>query len=236
MAAFLAMAGVKALGGLIGGITARSRRKQAESRMNMLNQELSRLEASRQKIIDPTAGVSDLSSLINNPFANLQVATGAAEMQAQQADLSLAQTLDTLRATGSGAGGATALAQAALRSKQGVAASIESQEAQNARLRARGEQRAQMMQLQEGSRVQGLKVKGQEFMFNAREDREIAKLNRTAGLLDQARGREQALRARQDSAFGQAVGALGGAVAYGLGGDDFREALNASVTGGTSET
>ena len=235
MAAFLAMAGVKALGGLIGGITARSRRKQAESRMNMLNQELNRLEASRQKIIYPTAGVSDLSSLINNPFANLQVATGAAEMQAQQADLSLAQTLDTLRATGSGAGGATALAQAALRSKQGVAASIESQEAQNARLRAQGEQRAQMMQLQEGSRVQGLKVKGQEFMFNAREDREIAKLNRTAGLLDQARGREQALRARQDSAFGQAVGALGGAVAYGLGGDDFREALNASVTGGTSE-
>ena len=235
MAAFLAMAGVKALGGLIGGITARSRRKQAESRMNMLNQELSRLEASRQKIIDPTAGVSDLSSLINNPFANLQVATGAAEMQAQQADLSLAQTLDTLRATGSGAGGATALAQAALRSKQGVAASIESQEAQNARLRAQGEQRAQMMQLQEGGRVQGLKVKGQEFMFNAREDREIAKLNRTAGLLDQARGREQALRSRQDSAFGQAVGALGGAVAYGLGGDDFREALNASVTGGTSE-
>ena len=235
MAAFLAMAGVKALGGLIGGITARSRRKQAESRMNMLNQELNRLEASRQKIIDPTAGVSDLSSLINNPFANLQVATGAAEMQAQQADLSLAQTLDTLRATGSGAGGATALAQAALRSKQGVAASIESQEAQNARLRAQGEQRAQMMQLQEGSRVQGLKVKGQEFMFNAREDREIAKLNRTAGLLDQARGREQALRAKQDSAFGQAVGALGGAVAYGLGGDDFREALNASVTGGTSE-
>jgi len=235
MAAFLAMAGVKALGGLIGGITARSRRKEAESRMNILNQELTRLEASRQKIIDPTAGVSDLSSLINNPFANLQVATGAAEMQAQQADLSLAQTLDTLRATGSGAGGATALAQAALRSKQGVAASIESQEAQNARLRAQGEQRAQMMQLQEGSRVQGLKVRGQEFMFNAREDREIAKLNRTAGLLDQARAREQALRAKQDSAFGQAVGALGGVVAYGLGGDDFREALNASVTGGTSE-
>ena len=62
MAAFLAMAGVKALGGLIGGITARSRRKRAESRMNMLNQELNRLEASRQKIIDPTAGVSDLSN------------------------------------------------------------------------------------------------------------------------------------------------------------------------------
>ena len=234
MAAFLAMAGVKALGGLIGGITARSRRKRAESRMNMLNQELSRLEASRQKIIDPTAGVSDLSSLINNPFANLQVATGAAEMQAQQADLSLAQTLDTLRATGSGAGGATALAQAALRGKQDVAANIEKQEAQNARLRAQGEQRSQLMRLQEGSRVQGLKVRGQEFMFNVREDREIAKLNRTAGLLDQARGREQALRAKQDSAFGQAVGALGGAVAYGLGGDKLRDALNESAVNGVS--
>ena len=90
------------------------------------------------------------------------------------------------------------------------------------------------MQLQEGSRVQGLKVKGQEFMFNAREDREIAKLNRTAGLLDQARGREQALRAQQDSAFGQAVGALGGAVAYGLGGDKLKEALDASAVNGVS--
>ena len=236
MAAFLAMAGVKALGGLIGGITARSRRKQAESRMNILNQELTRLEASRQKIIDPTAGVSDLSSLINNPFTNLQVATGAAEMEAQKADLSLAQTLDTLRATGSAAGGATALAQAALRSTQGVAASIQKQEAQNARLRAQGEQRAQAMRLQEGGRVQALKVRGQEFMFNVREDREIAKLNRTAGLLDQARAREQALRSKQDSAFGQAVGALGGAVAYGLGGDEFKEALDKSALNGMSET
>ena len=60
-------------------------------------------------------------------------------MQIEQADISLANTLDTLRATGAGAGGATALAQAALQSKKGVSASIEQQEVQNEKLRAQGE-------------------------------------------------------------------------------------------------
>ncbi len=80
---------------------------------------------------------------LTNPFANLTVADQAAQMQAQQTDLALASTLDTLRATGSGAGGATALAQAALQSKQGVAASIAQQEARNEQLRAQGEARLQ---------------------------------------------------------------------------------------------
>ena len=57
----------------------------------------------------------------------------------EQADIALANTLDTLRATGASAGGATALAQAALQSKKGIAASIESQEVQNEKLRAQGE-------------------------------------------------------------------------------------------------
>jgi hypothetical protein len=53
--------------------------------------------------------------MITNPYENLGVATQAAEFQAEQADIALANTLDTLLATGAGAGGATALAQAALR-------------------------------------------------------------------------------------------------------------------------
>ena len=61
-------------------------------------------------------------------------------MQIEQADISLANTLDTLRSTGASAGGATALAQAALQSKKGVSANIEQQEANNERLRAQGEQ------------------------------------------------------------------------------------------------
>ena len=45
-------------------------------------------------------------------------ATKAAEIQIEESDIALANTLDTLRATGASAGGATALAQAALRSKR----------------------------------------------------------------------------------------------------------------------
>ena len=86
---------------------------------------------------------SDTSGNLKNRYANIGVATQAAEMQIEEADISLANTLDTMRATGASAGGATALAQAALRSKKGVAASIEQQEAQNEKLRAQGEQRLQ---------------------------------------------------------------------------------------------
>jgi cytoskeletal protein RodZ len=80
------------------------------------------LKANRQAIIDPSTALEDLSGTFSNPYANLGVATKAAEMQMEQTDAALANTLDTLRATGSGAGGATALAQAALQSKNAVAA------------------------------------------------------------------------------------------------------------------
>ena len=63
----------------------------------------------------------------------------------EESDIALANTLDTLRATGSSAGGATALAQAALKSKKGVSASIEAQEAQNEKLKAQGEQQMEQI-------------------------------------------------------------------------------------------
>lgn len=215
---FLIGAGTQMIGGLIGGFSAKKRARAARRQAAEYAKQLKTLEESRQQIIDPSKQVQDLSSLVTNPFANLQVATGAAEMQAQQADLSLAQTLDTLRATGSAAGGATALAQAALRSKQGVAASIEKQEALNTRLRAQGEQRSQMMQLQEGSRVQASKMRGQEFMFRAREKREQQQLDRTAALQQQFQSQAASFGQAADQSFGQAIGALGGAVVGGLAG------------------
>lgn len=107
---------------------------------------------------------------LTNPYANLGVATQAAEMKIEQTDIALANTLDTIRATGGGAGGATALAQAALQSKKGVAASIESQEAQNEQLRAQGEVGLQ----------------------NMRETRETAKLDRYSALSDQATAQARA--------------------------------------------
>ena len=109
--------------------------------------------ANRQDIINPYENVTDLSNMISNPFSNLQVATKAAEIKIEEADISLANTLDTLRATGAGASGATALAQAALRGKQGVAATID--------------------------------VLGKTFMFQAREQRDVADISRSAAMVQQ---------------------------------------------------
>ena len=138
-----------------------------------------------QDIINPYEGVTDLSGMVTNPFANLQVATGAAEFQAEQADISLANTLDTLRATGAGAGGATALAQAALQSKRGIANTIQQQEAQNAMARAQGEQAAQAQRIAQKQRVEQADILGKTFQFQAQESRDIAKLSRNAAMVQQ---------------------------------------------------
>ena len=82
---------------------------------------------------------SYMSKPIYNPYKNMSVATKAAQMKVEETDKALANTLDTLRATGASAGGATALAQAALQSKLGIAADIEKQEVDNQQLEAKGE-------------------------------------------------------------------------------------------------
>jgi|TARA_X000001316_G_scaffold11661_1_gene4499 chromosome segregation ATPase len=212
MAAFLAMAGAQTVGGLVQGFAARKRAKDAERRAAAFSSELAQLEASRQDIIDPSAAIQDRTAQIQNQFGNLQVATQAAEFQAEEADIALASTLDTLRATGTGAGGATALAQAALRSKRGISATIEQQEARNVELRARGAQMAQTARLQEGGRVDRARMRGQEFMFGARELRETAKMDRVANLADQQAAIGRAERQAAAQGFGMAAGALGGVV------------------------
>lgn len=161
---------------VLAGSQARKQKKQEENYANQLRE----LESNRQEIIDPSDAVKDMSSQIQNPYANLQVATQAAEMQATQADISLANTLDQLRATGAGAGGATALARAAAQSKREVSASIESQEAANARLRATGEQQRQQMVLGEQARVQAAQMAGAQYAFGAQEQREMMQLDRLA--------------------------------------------------------
>ena len=138
---------------------------KARNKQNEYLADIKEAEKNRQRLVNPYA-------TLTNPFQNLQVATKAAEMQAEQTDLALASTLDAIRKTG--AGGATALAQAALKSKQGVAASIEKQEAQNQKLQAQG-------QLQ----VDLYRAKGEADVMGMQEEREEAKLDRLQGLADQ---------------------------------------------------
>ncbi len=215
-------AGVVAGGALIGGLISSSaarkeaRRKEAQARR--LNAKLENLEENRQEIINPFAGIENLTGMLSNPFANLGVATQAAEMKIEQADISLANTLDTLMQTGSGAGGATALAQAALQSKKEVAASIEQQEVQNEKLRAQGEESLEQRQIAEKGRIEGLKMseaqrvqqaraQGEQFMFNQRESREMQQINRTAAQLDNARA--SVAQAQRDGTAA-ITGAIGG--------------------------
>ena len=196
---------------LIGAFGASKQRSQARAQMRTAEQKLASLEANRQEIINPYEGIKDLSSMITNPFANLQVATKAAEMQAQQSDISLASTLDTLRAGGVGSSGATALAQAALQSKQGIAASIEQQEARNAELRAKGEQQMQQIKMQEAARLQQADVAGKGFVFSATENRQMQQINRAQAQLENAQAAATAASNARSSALGGLFGSVAGA-------------------------
>ena len=190
-------------GGLFGRSAARKRERAAARERARLQGKLNSLEANRQEIINP---FQDMSAMISNPFANLSVATGAAEIKIEEADISLANTLDTLRATGASAGGATALANAALRSKKGVAASIEMQEKQNEDKRAAGEKQKQDALMQEGQRVQ----QGEAWEFGQRESREMQQLDRTASLLGASKQAEAQAQMDGTQAMTGMLGTLGG--------------------------
>ena len=196
-------------GGIFGSNAAKKRARAAARERRRLNNKLNSLEKNRQAIINPYEGVTDLSSMVSNPFANLSVATGAAEMKIEEADISLANTLDTIRQTGGSAGGATALAQAALQSKKGVAASIEAQEKTNEDKRAAGEANLQQQKMAEAQRLQQADVAGEQFMFSTREGREVAQLDRTAAQLGMAKQAEAQANKDQASAIGGMFNSLG---------------------------
>lgn len=151
---------------------AKKQKQKARDQKLIYEDQLEELKNNRQDIVNPYAGIT-------NEFANLGVATKAAEFQAEEADIALANTLDALAATGAGAGGATALAQAALQSKRDISKTLQIQETQNQKLAAEG-----------ATNVARLQAKGEEFVFNARENREQQELDRAAGLLDEQRQRE----------------------------------------------
>ena len=166
--------------GIFGGGAARRAKRKAAREAKRLKAKLNFLENNRQEIKNPfrditsVAGMAtDRSTQMSNAYNNLSVATQAAEMQIEQADISLANTLDTLRATGSGAGGATALAQAALQSKKEVSANIEQQEAQNQKLRVQGKQTLQRQQMSEQQRLQQADVSGKQFVFGQQDPYEF---------------------------------------------------------------
>jgi len=229
-------AGVAVVGGLVSANQSKQAAKGFKNEAERKQWEISQLEQKRQTIPNPYANVKDLSGIakdlsgmISNPYANLGVATQAAEMQIEEADISLANTLDTLRATGSSAGGATALAQAALQSKKGVSASIESQEAANEKLKAQGQADMQKMKMDEAQRIQGVQfsesqrmqladVEATKFKYGEQESRDIAQLNTLSGQQAQAQENQAAAKQAQNSAIGSIASSVGGIGAGALSG------------------
>lgn len=150
----LAAAATPMVMGYFANKAAKTRAEDAAIEATRLGGVLEDLEANRQSI--------------TNPYANLTVATEAAEFEAQQADASLANTLDTMRAGGFGASGATALARKAAEAKQGIGADIQKQEQAN----------------------QVKFAEGEKFRFEKQEQRELDKLDRTANLQEGYQQRE----------------------------------------------
>ena len=238
-------------GGLISANQSKQAAKGYANEAERKAGEIAEIERNRQSIPNPYANIKDLSGIaqdvsgmakdlsgmISNPFANLGVATQAAKMQAEEADMSLANTLDTIRSTGASAGGATALAQAALQSKKGVSASIEQQEGNNEKLRAEGAakmqeqkmaeaqrlqgigmseaQRIQGVKFSEGQRMQAAESEGIKFKYGEQESRDIAKLNRLSGQQAQQVANAAGAKQAQSAAYGgiaSGIGSIAGGV------------------------
>ena len=229
--------GVSAIGGAVGANQAKQAAKGARGAQARAQQKMENLKRKRPTPINPYSSTKDLSEMaqdlsgqLTNAFSNLGVATQAAEIQMEQTDIALANTLDTLRATGASAGGATALAQAALQSKKDIAASIESQEAQNEKLKAQGQQqlqqqrvaeqqRLQSIAIAEGRRVQAADAAGKQFEFQTKESRINADLDRASGQERQAAANvasaNQAKAGAISGAFGGVTSMIGSAAGGG---------------------
>ena len=203
------VAGVSAIAiSTASAIDSSKKAKAAEAEQTRQNQTIEDLKASREAVKNPYEDIS-------NPYANLAVSTQAAEFQAEEADIALANTLDTLRATGAGAGGATALAQAALQSKRNISADIEKQEVANARLKAQG-----------AMTVQQQKAAGEQWRFATQDQRTMVDMNRAQALSDRARAEEMYHNEQMWESIGQipgqmmsvgtAMGGMGGAPTGGV--------------------
>ena len=197
-------------GGIFGGRAARRQARAAKSRMRKLNSKLNSLEANRQDIINPYADVTSTADMLSNPFTQLSVSTAAMDMQIEQTDQALANTLDALRQTGGGAGSATALAQAALQSKKDVAADIDRQEVQNDKARIQGEANLQKDLIAEEQRMQSVDVQGKQFVYSETEQREQQQLDRVSNQIAAQQQNLATAQANQSAATSGMFNALGG--------------------------
>ena len=208
-----------------GSIAANKSKKegQRQDRQARLQQEaLAALEAERPVMTNPYDNIENEFDDLNNPYANLTVATEAFKMQSEQADQALANSLDVMMETGQAAGGATALAQAALQSKRGIAASINAQETTNAKMRAEGAASVATQKAQGQANLNQLRGQADIGVQQDAIDFNTSQRNRAAGLADNAMQNAADARAARTQAIAgigtsivQSAGSVGTAAAGG---------------------
>tara|TARA_R100000995_G_scaffold28771_2_gene12714 strand:- start:707 stop:1366 length:660 start_codon:yes stop_codon:yes gene_type:complete len=184
------VAGTAMTVGAITKIAADKKAKKEEARALGYERQLEQFEASRQKVLNQGAEIRALKSQIFNPYANLAVATKSANQQIEQTDQALANTLDSINRAGSGAGGATALAQMAAQSKAKVSANLEVQEVSNQKLRFQGEAEMQISKM----RMEQEALAAEAGAWGRQETRDLATMDRLAGLQENAQAQAMAYR------------------------------------------
>ncbi len=220
-------AGVSLIAGVTSNAIAAKRAKdEAADQQSIKDTQQAALDSlieDRPEFENPYDKVTNQFENLNNPYANLTVATEAFKMQAEQADQALANSLDVMMETGQAAGGATALAQAALQSKRGIAASINAQEVQNKAMAAEGEASIQTQMAQGAQRLDEMRAQGdilkQQDAINFHE----MQMDRTAGLLDNAAQNEMDAKSARSAAIagiGNSIASSAGIAVSALGDDN----------------
>jgi hypothetical protein len=195
MAGLLAAAaiagGSKIIGSLVGG---GKRRKEAKA---------AAAELAARKASFENFQFTNAYKGLENVAEDLTINQDASQFQAQQTDAALAQSMQAAIASGGAAGGAPAIAQAALMSKRGISADI-----------ARQEQANEMARVKQASQLQQLEAQGEEDIQSQQYLQQGELLNMAAG----RKAAADAARARSTQMLVGGIGEIAGGVASGAGG------------------
>jgi len=193
----LAAAAIPAIIGGVNNSKAKQDAKKQEEKKQEYERQLSQLENSRQPILNQASDIRAFKSQLSNPYANLGVAVQASNLQMQQTDQALANTLDSINRAGSGAGSATALAKMAMASKAQISASLEKQELSNQQQRLQGEAQLASQKLQLDQAALGAEASA----YQQQESRDIAQLDRMQALASNAEAQQLAYQQQGQQAL-----------------------------------
>ena len=201
--------GVGLIASLGMGIHNKNKAERESRKMERLQkkeaQRLKMLENQRQDVIDKSDDIRAMKDEVFNPAANLGVAMQGVNLKMEETDASLANTLEAINQSGQGAGAATQLAQAVAKSKAQTAGIIEQQELSNQKAYLQGEQQVQ----QQKQAIESQAINEEINVYGRTETRELAAMNRAAGLAD---GYAQSALNLQQSADAAMMAGVTGAV------------------------